>query len=141
MHSELWNACLGCNNNCCFIEVSKKLIITEKEELRLPEINKSFPCKYLNNKGLCRVHAGRPIDCRLFPFDIIKKEDKFFWIKWEFDCAISKITSKEKLERFLREHEERLIPRFKKYLHKYAEHDMGDWELENSYQLLREVRL
>lgn len=141
MNSKLWNACLHCSNNRCLLEAGKKLFVTNEEKLRLPEINKSFPCRYFNEKRLCKVHSRRPFDCRLFPFDMIEREEKLFWIKWKFNCAISRITDEEKLECFPKEHKKNLLPRFRVYLREYAGQEMTNWELESGFQLLREVKM
>ena len=124
------------------MEFGKKIYITDEERLRLPKINESHPCKYLNGKGLCEVHPKRPIDCRLFPFDIIKKENKFYWIIWKFDCPIAKIANRRKLECYLREHEVNLLPMLnKQYLSEYANLPMTQWELDHGCRILRAVKI
>ena len=74
MKPKIWEKCINCKVNCCKKkEISYTLFLTDKEKKKLKGINKNFPCKFLDRGGLCKVHDRRPIDCRLFPFDIIKK--------------------------------------------------------------------
>jgi len=39
---------------------------------------------YKNNK--CEIYDIRPLDCRLYPFDIIKKDNKFYLILYKLVC-------------------------------------------------------
>lgn len=42
---------------------------------------------YFYNKGKCSIYDSRPLDCRLFPFDIIETADEnFFWIVYNELC-------------------------------------------------------
>lgn len=70
---------------------------------------------------LCDVYSQRPIDCRLFSFDLLKKNGKFFWIVWNIGCPIIKSYSRKEFEPYLREHELIIIPKFKKYISAYSQ--------------------
>jgi Fe-S-cluster containining protein len=39
---------------------------------------------YKNNK--CEIYDIRPLDCRLYPFDIIEKENKYYLILYKLTC-------------------------------------------------------
>lgn len=80
--------------------------------------NTVFFLKIVNNRcifldhcgGLCQIHAIRPIDCRLFPLDIHKINQKFFWVMYNYEfCNLTKmdkiqlLTFKDQALRFLRE--------------------------------------
>jgi len=39
---------------------------------------------YKNNR--CQIYDKRPLDCRLYPFDIIEKENKYYLILYKLKC-------------------------------------------------------
>ncbi len=39
---------------------------------------------YKNNK--CEIYNIRPLDCKLYPFDILRKENKFYLILYRLNC-------------------------------------------------------
>ena len=39
---------------------------------------------YINDK--CTIYNNRPLDCRLFPFDIINKNNKYYLILYNLKC-------------------------------------------------------
>jgi Fe-S-cluster containining protein len=43
-------------------------------------------CIFLKN-GRCSIYENRPLDCRLYPFDIIKKDSKYYLILYQLDCT------------------------------------------------------
>lgn len=98
MQSNLWEECLTCKDKCCKWEISSPLFVTPEEKKKLIGINTCHPCLFYQNE-LCTIHKDRPFDCRLFPFDIIKSNDKFYWIVWKLNCSISK-KNKEEFELF-----------------------------------------
>lgn len=54
------------------------------EHLSLKQINGRC---YFYRHGQCSVYESRPIDCRLFPFDIIEHQDgSLYWIVYEDLC-------------------------------------------------------
>jgi hypothetical protein len=140
MPKELWWRCLDCDTGCCDCDMTNPLFLTQAEKNRFPGINKTFPCAYFNKNSLCDIHPYRPFDCRLFPFDIEKIGKKYYWITWEVDCPIVKY-DKTNFEPYLKEHEAKLIPKFKKYLEAY--HLFRNDELKNkySYAVLREIKI
>ncbi len=124
--SELWSECLSCKEKCCDSEIVFPLFVTENEYERLTclypdaigQFNKSVPCPFLKENKLCIVHDTKPIDCKLFPFDIIMVDQKFYWIIREINCPIAK--DKEGFEKYLSIFEETIIPNFIEYMEDYA---------------------
>lgn len=51
-----------------------------------------FQLKTINNEcifyknGKCSIYDNRPIDCRLYPYDVIKDGDKYYLIIYLIDC-------------------------------------------------------
>lgn len=107
--------CTNCSSNpiCCSNfnkinapalnreELQKIKQFVENEEFynRLEENLYSIKIKedkcifYRNNK--CIIYDNRPIDCRLYPFDIIKLEDKYYLILYLLECINSKNLEEE----------------------------------------------
>jgi Fe-S-cluster containining protein len=58
----------------------------EKKDTNLYNlITKNSKCIfYQNNK--CTIYKKRPIDCRLFPLDIIRKDKKYYLIIYLLEC-------------------------------------------------------
>jgi Fe-S-cluster containining protein len=45
---------------------------------------------YFYDSGRCSIYEDRPLDCRLFPFDIVQAEDgNFYWIVYNEFCPES----------------------------------------------------
>lgn len=89
MRPSIWKKCINCKVNCCKQEkISNNLFLTDEEKKRLIGINDNFPCKFLSDKGLCKIHSQRPIDCRIFPFDIVEIKKEFFWAYYQTNCPI-----------------------------------------------------
>ncbi|MDD3187538.1 MAG: YkgJ family cysteine cluster protein [Bacilli bacterium] len=104
--------CKNKNNNCCtdFVNIDNPLI-TEKELeiIKLRSNNKEFYKKitpHLYNiktcengvcpfyKKGCSIYLYRPVDCRLYPFDIIRKKDKYYLILYKYPCNNVEVTKK-----------------------------------------------
>jgi len=92
-NKNLWQKCLECDSKCCFSEdIFYPLYVTTSEKNNLNQINTKIPCVYMGNNCLCQVYDKRPVDCRLFPFDVHFEDGTFEWIIWEIDCPIAKET-------------------------------------------------
>lgn len=126
MEPIIWKKCINCKVNCCRLEISKKLFLTNKERESLIDINEKFPCKFLSKKGSCLIHKKRPVDCRLFPFDIFKKKNNFYWVYWKANCPIVKNGTKKELEECLIDFENKIIPNFKDELEDYSKFRVKD---------------
>lgn len=138
MKKDLWHDCVICKNKCCKWELAFPLFTTPDERKKHKTINSKKPCVFLNDKELCEIHNSRPFDCRFFPFDIMKIDTKFFWVIWNDDCSISKNRRKD-FEKYLSEHEKKLIPNFVKYIDDYANFRLKDLKSRYSYEVLREL--
>lgn len=138
---NIWSNCMNCAVNCCRRkEISYTLFLTKEEAKKFIDINKAFPCKYLNKNGLCEIHSQRPIDCRLFPFEIVKEGGTFFWAYWETNCPITKKGSKKQLESCLRDLEMTIIPRFVHYMDGYSQFRYAEFvESFGRYIKLRKI--
>lgn len=142
MQPKIWENCQKCKVNCCKQTISCNLFLTKKEKEKFADINNSFPCKFLNNKGLCKIHNQRPIDCRLFPFDIIKENNKFFWAYYQTNCPIIQKGTRKDLELCLKGIEKKIIPDFKEYIEAYSQFRLTEF-ISNfgQYKILRKVIL
>lgn len=141
MRSSIWKKCINCKENCCKQKkIAYTLFLTDKEKKKFKDINDTFPCKFLNDRGLCKIHSQRPIDCRLFPFDIVEIKKEFFWVYYQTNCPI--IRNKQDLELCLKDFELRLIPKFKKYIKAYSQYRVDEF-ISNfgPYVVLRKVSL
>lgn len=143
---NLWEECLSCKANCCKLDVAHPLFVTQEEieciKIFHPEkfesFNKSCPCSCLSENGLCDIQENKPVDCRLFPFDVIEDNGKFLWIVREIDCLILK--DERKFEEYMQDFEERIIPSFCIHLEKYAEFRADELAGKYGFRILREVR-
>lgn len=36
-------------------------------------------CTFLDKQGKCKIYDIRPLDCRLFPLDIIEQDGEYYW--------------------------------------------------------------
>ncbi len=138
VYEGLWDACLSCREKCCAMSLAFPLFITPEEQRRLPETNTVHPCAYYNEEGLCDAHEDRPVDCRLFPFEILKLDGVFQWVVWEVDCLILKAPD---YEPYLLQHERDIIPGFSKYLDDYASFRLDEFIDKYDYRVLRPVKL
>ena len=98
--------CENCkiNGKCChsFCEINSPCI-NDQELNKIKDITKSdnffikvddnlFNLKTYNGKcifyknGKCSIYQNRPTDCKLFPFDIIKKNSHYYLILYLLDC-------------------------------------------------------
>lgn len=77
-------------------------------------------------KGRCKIYEYRPLDCRLFPLDIEKIEDKYFWILYDYICPISK----KEVVNLLKLGKTYFLPAVKNELEEYATLEMKLSELK-----------
>lgn len=138
MVKDLWQECLTCKTKCCREDVAFPLFTTPKDLERNKALNSKTPCIFLNDCGLCAIYDSRPYDCRFFPFELMKINNKFFWIIWDVVCPITK-NRREDFERYLVEHEEKLIPQFIDHLDDYANFRVEELKSKYKYEVLREA--
>jgi Fe-S-cluster containining protein len=141
---DTWKECLDCKGNCCCMQkqIVYPLFLTEKERRKFPGINDTFPCKFLSESRLCLIYKKRPIDCRLFPFDIVEENGIFYWVYWNTDCPITKMGYANEWEIRLKNAEKKLLPCIKKYLHDYSNFRIDEF-IKNfgKYVILREIQM
>ena len=101
-----FNDCKSCklSENCCSLFNKINSPVLNKEELDRIQKNvsnnefyesidsnlfhlkiKSNVCVFYKN-GKCSIYNCRPIDCKLYPFDIIKNCSKYYLIIYKLDC-------------------------------------------------------
>lgn len=81
LEKDFWRDCLNCESDYCEHKIANSLYLTPEEKKQFPKLaNQPYgkDCPFLNNKKLCDIHPNRPLDCRLFPFDVYKINGKFF---------------------------------------------------------------
>ncbi len=80
-----FSECDGCSK-CCYLPWLLKEEYpqmdnfgkTVKEIDSIAFIMNSTACKYAR-ENKCYLYADRPLDCRLFPLDIIEEDGKYWW--------------------------------------------------------------
>lgn len=146
--SKFWRGCLICQGkSCCYLDIAYPLFVTQEEMECIKAVypnkagsfNRVLPCPFLMGDGLCMIHGIKPVDCRLFPFDVIKMDGKFCWIIWKLDCGI--LRERGKFEEYLADLEEKLIPGFSPYLEAYSSFRLDELFGKYSYEILREARI
>ena len=140
MKSDLWQECIDCKNKCCCWDIAFPLFTTPDEREKHKNINTKNPCICFNDCGLCDIHNDRPYDCRFFPFDLMKINKNLFWIIWDVDCQIIK-NRQDDFEKYITEHEEKLIPSFIEHVEDYAEFRVEELKRKYKYEVLREARI
>lgn len=142
MNRKIWDRCLTCEKKCCEYDVVQTVFVTPEEKKRLPGINTQTPCPYYNKENkLCSVHKTRPLDCRIFPFDIIKIDNKYVWVVWDMNyCPILK-EERDKFEEYLEEIEKNVIPGLKNHIKEFDEWKDDEYKERYKYKVLREVKL
>jgi Fe-S-cluster containining protein len=91
--------CIPCKNWCCNNE-APYADHNELNKLKIEKIknNGDGSCYFLDIKGTCNCYDKRPLECRLFPFDIKEMDNKLFWIVWDVCKATSELNCKESVE-------------------------------------------
>lgn len=86
--------------------------------------NKNGHCMFYNEKTKkCNIYENRPTDCRLFPLDIIKENNHYYWIKYDI-CKLSNNISKEMIEYLNRN----ILPTLRNYIDIYSTEFTFLWE-------------
>ena len=141
MKTNIWKDCLNCDANCCVKIPNYTLFLTNAESDELGGHCK-LPCKFLDKKGRCSIHDQRPIDCRLWPFDIEKKNNKFYWVYYNTDCPIPSKYSGADIELVFNKFEKEIIPKFENYIEAYNKHKLAAFnEIFGPAVVIREIRL
>lgn len=107
-------SCHECGAQCCFLPWLPKEeldLVTEFRNIVETIGNVSFfmnraRCKFVNSEGVCEIYALRPLDCRLFPLDIIEQDGRYYWCFYTICPTLS--TMKHLLESKIPEIEPRI---------------------------------
>ncbi len=86
--------CLNCNPQ---LLVGKFIELNVKDSLILPHIifsSDTKKCVFLNEKGLCSIHASRPGICRIFPLGRYYHDNKHSYIIQVHECNHKKVKTK-----------------------------------------------
>ena len=67
--------CLACCKN-------ENLYLSQKEREIYGERSENTNCHHLLADGKCDIHSERPMECRIYPFDLKKIDGKIKWIVW-----------------------------------------------------------
>ena len=98
--------CTNCNSDisCCYnFDMINAPVLNKHELERIKEFINSedfynafsdnlFSLKTIGNKCIfyqnnkCLIYDIRPVDCRLYPFDIIKSNDRYYLILYLLNC-------------------------------------------------------
>jgi len=85
------------------------------------------------------IHPDRPVDCRLFPFDVMKVDGKLYWVIWETGCPISR--EEWRYNEYLEDMEEKVIPGFSPHLEAYALFRNEELHSKYTFRILKEVNV
>lgn len=76
-------ACLPCGGWCCHDE---NIFVTTEEARRLGiervDRRADGACSFYL-EGCCTVYALRPLECRLFPLDLLMVNGSIHWVRWD----------------------------------------------------------
>ena len=79
-------------------------------------------CIFLDRgSGKCSIYPHHPIDCKLFPLDIVLKGEKTFWIFYEYElCNFGKLNRLDLIPKMMEYAEHNFIPLLAEQLYEYA---------------------
>lgn len=70
-----------CKNENLYLSTEEKVVYGDRSE--------GVNCKHLLDDGKCNIHDKRPMECRIYPFDLKKIDGKIKWLVWESCPATS----------------------------------------------------
>lgn len=83
--------------------------------------------------GKCNIYDSRPIDCRLYPLDVLFQDGKYYWILWQY-CEITP----DDLEALLK-YGNAILPSMGEHLHDFATVPLDTMD-NNPYQIVKEIQ-
>ncbi len=148
-----YNTCNNCNllGSCCtsFNKINAPVLNMEemfeiKENTYRDDFyesvdNNLFLLKTKDNHcifykdGKCDIYDCRPVDCRLFPFDIIKKDYNYYLVLYLLDCMDS--------EKLIEEagNIDELVDSIKPWIGEFT-YDMNYTKMKNlKYKIIRQI--
>ncbi|MCA1568651.1 MAG: YkgJ family cysteine cluster protein [Acidobacteria bacterium] len=76
---------------------------------------KGVGCRFHDSlSGKCSIYHARPLDCRLYPLDVMLIQGGYYWILWEH-CSITQ----DDIQALLA-YGESILPLIREHLHDYA---------------------
>lgn len=97
-------------------------------------------CVFWDSKNTkCSIYENRPFDCKMFPFDIIYKDGKFFWIVFECNPNSNWDWTEPHLERL---ESDPAFDDFLQNIYLYATLQISDFDSKKTnYTVIRQVRI
>ena len=95
--------------------------------------NEHEKCIFLDDNMKCKIYGVRPLDCRLFPLDVTKIENDYYWIIYTKFCFSNKINIPDLLE-----FANGVLPQLAPYLDDYATIDLPGMDKEE-YTILDKI--
>jgi Fe-S-cluster containining protein len=85
-------------------------------------LDKDGACVFLDREsGRCSIYPHHPIDCKLFPLDIVLKGEKPFWIFYQYRlCNFARLNPFESIQKMMEHAELNFIPLLAEQLYEYA---------------------
>lgn len=95
--------CYNCNTGCCH----QPWFLKEEQVVLMNMLRKKYGddtgfakffessdvCRYfVDNK--CQIYNERPLDCRIFPLDLIEEDDEYWWVILKNCSKYDKISEK-----------------------------------------------
>lgn len=134
------NTCHACGNACC----TREVIFAADNELAALNVDAiehkpDKTCMFLEN-GRCSVYEKRPLECKIFPFDIEEIGKNLMWIVWEFCPASPLLNDVQSLDYF---ENELLVHYSLDYLYNYIDYhrDTEPNYAGVTFKVLRKVHL
>lgn len=111
----------------------EKFYETVEENLYSIKIKEDNCVFYKNHK--CTIYDNRPIDCRLYPFDIIKLEDKYYFILYLLECINSKNLEEEcsKIDSIIEE--------VKPWINEFTDERNFTKMKDKKYKIIKEIKI
>lgn len=69
----------------------------------------------------CKIYRSRPLDCRLFPLDIAKEDEKYYLILYTDVCPVDVDLISEPIKPAM----DKILPLLKDYIHEYITLENG----------------
>ena len=111
---NFYDACPDCRGRCCYMPwmPDEECNLVQLFADNVEKLGKTHffldreHCKFLDSEGNCTIYKQRPLDCRLYPLDIIEENNNYYW------CLFTDCPGWEKMQAILRPH----IPRIESHL-------------------------
>jgi len=106
-------SCLTCGW-CCQGE-NIFLSADERKRLGINRVKRTEDgsCQFYKNNR-CSIYRSRPIECHIFPLDIVEIKGKPNWVLWEH-CREAKVPSESRLKRMEREIPDKYVEAYVRY--------------------------